>query len=105
MRCCRTKGSLRSTLSFRPTSTPRPLSSAGWSLPPPRCREKPYPDRQPRAVGGAVMRRLLIVLAVLAAFGSPTFAAPKPNIVLIVADDLGFSDLGCYGSEVATPNL
>jgi arylsulfatase A-like enzyme len=28
-----------------------------------------------------------------------------PNIVLIVADDLGFSDIGCYGAEVATPNL
>jgi arylsulfatase len=32
-------------------------------------------------------------------------APPRPNLVLILADDLGFSDLGCYGSEVATPNL
>ncbi|RPD37925.1 arylsulfatase [Chitinophaga barathri] len=32
-------------------------------------------------------------------------AAKKPNIILIMADDLGYSDLGCYGGEINTPNL
>ncbi len=29
----------------------------------------------------------------------------KPNIIVIMADDMGYSDLGCYGSEIHTPNL
>src|SRR5262245_52187972 len=29
----------------------------------------------------------------------------RPNVLLIVADDMGFSDAGCYGGEIATPNL
>ena len=29
----------------------------------------------------------------------------QPNIVLILADDMGFSDLGCHGSEINTPNV
>lgn len=31
--------------------------------------------------------------------------AKRPNFLVILADDLGFSDLGCYGSEISTPNL
>lgn len=49
-------------------------------------------------------------LALLAGFvvATPVATAQvarRPNIVVILADDLGFSDLGCYGGEIQTPNL
>ena len=42
----------------------------------------------------------LIVLSVLT-----SHAADKPNVIFILADDLGYSDLGCYGGDIETPNL
>lgn len=33
------------------------------------------------------------------------FAANQPNIIVILSDDMGYSDLGCYGGEMTTPNL
>lgn len=44
-----------------------------------------------------------LVLACLLAVLTPAVA--KTNVVVILADDLGYSDLGCYGSEIRTPNL
>lgn len=50
------------------------------------------------------MRTVLIVLTCLTLPAVCAQAGP-PNVVVIVADDLGYSDLGCHGGEIATPNL
>lgn len=58
------------------------------------------------------MRRLRTTLSILlaasastAALAVPPKSAPRPNVVVIVADDLGYSDIGAFGGEIRTPNL
>jgi arylsulfatase A-like enzyme len=49
---------------------------------------------------------LFVALLMLGSVAHPAFAEEnRPNVLLILADDLGFSDLGSYGGEIATPNL
>jgi len=56
----------------------------------------------------SLSKRLLlpaIGIGLLGCVSHACAAAPRPNVVLILCDDLGFSDLGCYGGEIRTPNL
>ena len=45
---------------------------------------------------------LLSLLSLIPLFG---LAGKRPNVIIVMADDMGWSDIGCYGSEIETPNL
>lgn len=51
------------------------------------------------------MKSLFALLTLSVLLPGPAAAAEKPNILLILADDMGYSDLGCYGGEIETPTL
>ncbi len=54
------------------------------------------------------MSRIAIVFCLMGLVGSARASAAeseRPNVIVILVDDMGFSDIGCYGSEIPTPSL
>lgn len=52
------------------------------------------------------LKKFLFVIIFKFFFGFNTiFSQERPNVIVILVDDMGFSDIGSYGSEIQTPNL
>ncbi len=69
-------------------------------------RSPAAPIRPPRVVSYPLMDRRDFLRVAAGACASRLVAANRlPNIIMIYADDLGYGDLGCYGSKIRTPNL
>ena len=47
----------------------------------------------------------LMVLLAVHSMSSSLLGTEKPNVIVIMSDDLGYSDLSCYGGEIQTPNI
>jgi len=53
----------------------------------------------------SIRAMLFFLFTVLIIYGCASSKIEQPNILIILVDDMGFSDLGCYGSEISTPNI
>jgi len=52
-----------------------------------------------------VIGNLLLLMVVQGCTNNNNGLPKKPNIIIIMADDVGISDIGCYGGEIQTPKL
>ena len=52
-----------------------------------------------------LLRVLIVVACLIPAVGASAADAPKPHIIFMLADDLGWGDVGYHGSKIATPNI
>ena len=63
------------------------------------------PVKKPFLLTKRTVRLAVALGAVVLNANTPAEAAPPPNVVVVLVDDIGWSDIGCYGGEIPTPNL
>jgi len=66
-------------------------------------RQQPEEFRGTGVYHGLTVENQAVTAEPFVALGAA--AKTKPNFLILLADDMGFSDAGCYGGEIATPNL
>ena len=68
------------------------------------CKKTTLRTGPARAWQVTVLAAAIFIILPVAA-GAQAKQVTKPNIIVILADDMGYSDIGCFGSEISTPNI